>query len=185
MDSDETATMEGLKTNLRKESRKLHLDFNELKSGGFIKQTQKNLFTVRLRCPGGKVTSDKMRKAAEIAEKYGRGEVHISVRQSIEVPYVHYKHFDEIDESLRELKWSVESCGQRVRVRAHRPVLREPRGRGRGTVRRGAARDRGVRPGLPGSGRHAGRAPGGREVPLGGVVRGRRLRARRVRGGVQ
>lgn len=116
MDSDETATMEGLKTNLRKESRKLHLDFNELKSGGFIKQTQKNLFTVRLRCPGGKVTSDRMRKAAEIAEKYGRGEVHISVRQSIEVPYVHYKHFDEIAESLRDLNWSVASCGPRVRV---------------------------------------------------------------------
>ncbi len=116
MSKEETAHIEGLKSVLRKESRKLHLDFNELKSGGFIKQTQKNLFTVRLRCPGGKVTSDRMRKAAEIAEKYGRGEVHISVRQSIEVPYVHYSHFDEIAESLREVNWSVASCGPRVRV---------------------------------------------------------------------
>jgi len=38
--------------NLRKGSGKLYLDFNELKSGGFIKQIQKNLFTVRLRWPG-------------------------------------------------------------------------------------------------------------------------------------
>lgn len=116
MDKGKSIEMEGLKEGLRKEARKAKLDFNELKSGGFIKQTQKDLFTVRLRCPGGKVTSDRLRKAAEIAEKYGRGEVHISVRQSIEVPYVNYRHFDEIAESLREVNWSVASCGPRIRV---------------------------------------------------------------------
>lgn len=114
-DTDKTG-IAGLKVELHKESRKLHLDFNELKSGGFIKQTQKDLFTVRLRCPGGKVTAERLRKAAEIAEKYGRGEVHISVRQSIEVPYVNYRHFDSIAESLKEINWSVASCGPRVRV---------------------------------------------------------------------
>lgn len=116
MDKKDAVEMEGLKEGLRKEGRKLKLDFNELKSGGFIKQTQKDLFTVRLRCPGGKVTSDRMHKAAEIAEKYGRGEVHLSVRQSIEVPYVNYKDFDAIAESLREVNWSVASCGARIRV---------------------------------------------------------------------
>lgn len=92
------------------------LDLNELKSGGFIKQTQDNLFTVRLRCPGGRLTSDKVRKAAEIAEKYGRGEVHNSVRQSIEIPYVHYKYFDEVIAELKKVDWAVASCGPRVRV---------------------------------------------------------------------
>ena len=116
MTEEETITMEGLRTELRKESRRLGINFDELKSGGFIKQTQKDLFTVRLRCPGGKVTSDKLRKAAEIADKYGRGEVHLSVRQSVEVPYVHYQHFDAIAETLREVNWSVASCGPRVRV---------------------------------------------------------------------
>jgi len=108
--------MEGLKEALRKEGRKKKLDFNDLKSGGFIKQIQKDLFTVRLRCPGGKVTSDKLRKAAEIADKYGAGEVHVSVRQSIEIPYVHYQFFNEITESLKEVDWSVASCGPRIRV---------------------------------------------------------------------
>lgn len=108
--------MEGLKAGLRKESRKLKLNFDELKSGGFIKQTQKDLFTVRLRCPGGRVTSDKLRKASEIAEKYGRGEVHITVRQSVEVPYVSYVHFDAVAEELRAVNWAVASCGARVRV---------------------------------------------------------------------
>jgi dissimilatory sulfite reductase (desulfoviridin) alpha/beta subunit len=101
---------------LGEEARKSKLDFNTLKSGGFIKQTQENLFTVRLRCPGGKITSQQLHKAAEIAEKYGKGEVHTSMRQSIEVPYVHYRDFDAIAASLKEINWSVASCGPRIRV---------------------------------------------------------------------
>ena len=107
---------QGLQGRLKREARHLKLDFQTLKSGGFIKQTQPNLFTVRLRCPGGQLTSEKLRKAAELADKYGHGEVHTSVRQSIEIPYVHYKHFDEIAASLKEVGWSVASCGPRVRV---------------------------------------------------------------------
>ncbi len=92
------------------------MDFEALKSGGFIKQTQKDLFTVRLRCPGGRLTSTQLRTAAEIAEKYGQGEVHTSFRQSIEIPYVHYRHFDTIVDKLKEVDWSVASCGPRIRV---------------------------------------------------------------------
>ncbi len=101
---------------LGEEAHRSKLDFNTLKSGGFIKQTQENLFTVRLRCPGGRLTSQQLHKAAEIAEKYGRGEVHTSLRQSIEVPYVHYENFDAVAASLKEINWSVASCGPRIRV---------------------------------------------------------------------
>ena len=101
---------------LKKEARRLKMDFETLKSGGFIKQTQENLFTVRLRCPGGKLTSQQLRKAAELAEKYGREEIHNSVRQSIEIPYVHYQHFDAIVAELKEIDWSVASCGPCIRV---------------------------------------------------------------------
>ena len=101
---------------LKKEARRLKVDFDELKSGGFIKQTQENLFTVRLRCPGGKLTSQQLQKAAELAEKYGQGEIHNSVRQSIEIPYVHYRYFDTIISELKEIGWSVASCGPRLRV---------------------------------------------------------------------
>ncbi len=102
--------------NLRRESRRLEMDFETLKSGGFIKQTQENLFTVRLRCPGGKLTSQQLRKAAEISEKYGQGEIHNSLRQSIEIPYVHHQYFDTITAELKEIGWSVASCGPRIRV---------------------------------------------------------------------
>ena len=101
---------------LRREARRLKLDFAVLKSGGFIKQTQRDLFTVRLRCPAGKVSSDKLRKAAELADKYGQGEVHTSVRQSIEIPYVHYENFDAVAAELKEIDWAIASCGPRIRV---------------------------------------------------------------------
>jgi dissimilatory sulfite reductase (desulfoviridin) alpha/beta subunit len=112
----ETPKMEALKAELNREARKLKLDFNQLKSGGFIKQTQKNLFTVRLRCPGGMLRSAQLQKAAHIAEKYGQGQIHLSVRQSVEIPYVHYQHFEAIGQELAEVEWSVASCGPRVRV---------------------------------------------------------------------
>jgi dissimilatory sulfite reductase (desulfoviridin) alpha/beta subunit len=92
------------------------LDYEVLKSGGFIKQTQEDLFTVRLRCPGGKLTSQQLHKAAELAERFGRGEIHNSVRQSIEIPYVNYKDLDVIVAELSEINWSVASCGPRIRV---------------------------------------------------------------------
>lgn len=114
--SKETSPLEGLKAELRRESRRARLNFEELKSGGYIKQTQKDLFTVRLRCPGGRITADKLRMAAEIAERYGRGYVHLSVRQSIEVPYVHHADFEAIQEMLKEVNWSIATCGPRVRV---------------------------------------------------------------------
>jgi len=102
--------------NLRNEARRLDMDFEVLKSGGFIKQTQENLFTVRLRCPAGKLTSQQLHKAAELADKYGQGEIHNTIRQSIEIPYVDYKHFDAIDAELKEINWSIASCGPRIRV---------------------------------------------------------------------
>lgn len=102
--------------NLRREARRPKMDFAVLKSGGFIKQTQKDLFTVRLRCPGGKLTAQQLRKAADIADKYGRGEVHTSVRQSIEIPYVNYQHFDAVAEDVKAINWAIASCGPRIRV---------------------------------------------------------------------
>lgn len=113
---DEMVQFEGLKSELKKEARKAKVDLNELKSGGFIKQIQRDLFTVRLRCPGGRLTSEQLSKAAEIAQKYGRGVAHLSVRQSVEIPYVNYQDFDRVTEELREIGWAVASCGPRVRV---------------------------------------------------------------------
>jgi len=92
------------------------IDFETLKSGGLIKQRQKDQFTVRLRCPGGRVPLSKLEKILDVARKYGGDYAHLSVRQSIELPYVDYHHFEAIREELAEIDQHIASCGPRVRV---------------------------------------------------------------------
>src|SRR5512133_3092949 len=92
------------------------IDLNNLKAGGFIKERGKDLFTVRLRVPGGRMSVPRLKKIAEVAERFGGEFVHLSVRQSIELINIHYKNFDAVVAELGEEQQKVASCGARVRV---------------------------------------------------------------------
>ncbi len=91
-------------------------NIKELKTGGFMKQKEKDLFSVRLRCAGGYVRSDQLPKLAEIADKYGRGHIHLTTRQGIEIPYVHFNNFDKVKKELSKVGLEVGACGPRVRT---------------------------------------------------------------------
>jgi len=95
---------------------KTSLDINELKSGGFIKERQDDLFTLRIRVPAGRITSDKLKKVADVAEKYGTGLLHTTVRQSLEILHVDRAVIDSVRRELGEAGLSIASCGPRVRV---------------------------------------------------------------------
>jgi anaerobic sulfite reductase subunit C len=95
---------------------KTSIDLENLKSGGFIKERGKDLFTVRLRVPGGRLPVGRMKKIAEVAQKYGVENIHLSVRQSVEMVHVNIKDFDGIVSELAEGGQKVASCGARVRV---------------------------------------------------------------------
>ena len=58
-----------------------------LKKGGFMRQKQKNNFSLRLRVVGGNVTAKQLAKIAEVSEKFGDGYVHLTSRQSVEIPF--------------------------------------------------------------------------------------------------
>jgi anaerobic sulfite reductase subunit C len=92
------------------------IDLNNLKTGGFIKERGKDLFTVRLRVPGGRLDVGRMKHIAEVAEKYGVKSVHLSVRQSVELTHVNYRDFDGLVHDLEAKGQKVASCGARVRV---------------------------------------------------------------------
>lgn len=92
------------------------LSLDNLKSGGYIRQRQKDQFTVRCRVPGGRATSEWLRGVADAAEKYGKGLVHLSFRQSLEILYVDYKNFTGVTDTLTAHGVKVASCGPRVRV---------------------------------------------------------------------
>jgi len=92
------------------------IDLSNLKAGGFIKERGKDLFTVRLRVPGGRMSIERLKKIAEVADKFGGEFVHLSVRQSIELININFKDFDAVVEELGESSQKVASCGARVRV---------------------------------------------------------------------
>jgi dissimilatory sulfite reductase (desulfoviridin) alpha/beta subunit len=98
------------------EAKQPKLDLNNLKAGGFIKERGKDLFTIRLRVPGGRMSIPRLKKIAEVADTFGGEFVHLSVRQSIELININYKDFDAVVEALDEKDQKVASCGARVRV---------------------------------------------------------------------
>lgn len=87
-----------------------------LKAGGLIPQRQKDKVVVRCMAPGGRITAARLKKIAEVAEKYGSGEIHLSVRMSPEILYVSLKDFPSVKEELSSVGQEIASCGKRVRV---------------------------------------------------------------------
>ena len=53
-----------------------------------MRQKQKNNFSLRLRVVGGNLTAKQLAKIAEVSENYGDGYVHLTSRQSVEIPFV-------------------------------------------------------------------------------------------------
>ena len=53
-------------------------NIKELKSGGLMKQKEKDLFSFRLRIVGGFVDAKQLIKLSEIASKYGKGYIHLT-----------------------------------------------------------------------------------------------------------
>ena len=92
------------------------VDYSTLKKGGFMRQKQKNNFSLRLRVVGGNVTAEQLAKIAEVAGKYGDGHVHLTSRQSIEIPFIKLEQIDEVKNALGEGGVEPGVCGPRVRT---------------------------------------------------------------------
>lgn len=91
-------------------------NIKELKSGGLMKQKEKDLFSLRLRIIGGFVSSEQLLKLSEIADRYGKGHVHLTTRQGVEIPSVNFKDFEKVKKELAEVELQMGACGQRVRT---------------------------------------------------------------------
>ena len=92
------------------------VDYATLKKGGFMRQKQKNNFSLRLACVGGALTAENLKKIAEVAEKYGDGYVHLTSRQSVEIPFIKLDDIDEVKAALAEGDVEPGVCGPRVRT---------------------------------------------------------------------
>lgn len=81
-----------------------------------MRQKQKNHFSLRLRVVGGNLTAKQLAKIAEVAEKFGDGHVHLTSRQSVEIPFVKLEQIDAVKAALADGDVEPGVCGPRVRT---------------------------------------------------------------------
>lgn len=73
-------------------------------------------FMVRIRIPGGQLTSKQLHAIAQLSRKYGRGLADITVRQNIQLHWVRIENIPAIFDTLAEIGLSTtEACGDTVR----------------------------------------------------------------------
>ena len=92
-----------------------NVDLKALKAGGLIKQKD-GLFTVRLRVVGGRMEERGLAALALVARKYGRGYVHLTTRQGVEIPYVRLEDAGALRADLAAGGLEVGVCGASVRT---------------------------------------------------------------------
>jgi len=93
-----------------------HFDLAELKKVGMIQQKQKEYFAMRLHAIGGDFTGDQMRKVIDVAERFGKGRIHLSTRQGIEIHFVHHTQLETARKELESAGIAMGACGPRIRI---------------------------------------------------------------------
>lgn len=91
-------------------------DKNLLKEKGFLSQRQDDYFSMRLHTAGGNVTSEYLRAVADAADQYGKGYVHITSRQGIEIPFVHLDNTEDASERMSASGIGPGASGKKIRV---------------------------------------------------------------------
>ncbi len=91
-------------------------DYTSLKKGGWMRQKQKNRFALRIHVVGGHMTPEQLQVVSEVAEKYGNGYVHLTARQSLEIPWIKLEDVETVKEELGKGGVKPSVCGPRVRT---------------------------------------------------------------------
>jgi len=92
------------------------VDYKALKKIGLMTQIQKDRFAMRLKVVGGQVTAEQLQKIGEVAKKYGKGYIHLTSRQGIEIPFVGLEDIEAVKAELAAGGVSLGTCGPRVRT---------------------------------------------------------------------
>jgi dissimilatory sulfite reductase (desulfoviridin) alpha/beta subunit len=92
------------------------VDYKALKSGGYMRQKQKDLFSVRLKVVGGQLTAGQLKTITAAAEAFGQGVVHLTSRQGVEIPHVGLADVERLKEFLSQGGVENGVCGPRVRT---------------------------------------------------------------------
>ncbi len=83
---------------------------------GVYGQRQQGVQMIRIKLPYGKVSSNQLRRIAEVSDEYSRGRLHITTRQDIQIHYVDLDRTPELWAELERDNVTLrEACGNTVR----------------------------------------------------------------------
>src|SRR5690554_1971678 len=83
---------------------------------GIYGQRQPGVQMIRIKLPHGRATSEKLRRIADVADKYSTGRLHITTRQDIQIHFVSLDRTPELWAELDKDDVTIrEACGNTVR----------------------------------------------------------------------
>ncbi|MDR2445644.1 MAG: hypothetical protein LBD44_06895 [Spirochaetaceae bacterium] len=94
----------------------MEVDAAALKSKGFFQQVQKDKFSLRICSSGGMADTAFMKKAIEIADRYGGGQLHFTTRQQLEIPHIAAENVEAVQKLLSDEGINTFTGGPRVRT---------------------------------------------------------------------
>lgn len=72
-------------------------------------------YSARVKIPAGILTSEIMETIAQLARKYGRGEIYLTSRLGIEIPGIAEESFSDFQQELAQKGLMLAGCGHRMR----------------------------------------------------------------------
>jgi anaerobic sulfite reductase subunit C len=92
------------------------VDPGDLRKLGMIEQRQEGLFALRLHAIAGDFSPEQIRKVADVAQKFGRGQIHLSTRQGMEIHFVPRMYLDSARKELEAAGIAAGASGPTVRI---------------------------------------------------------------------
>jgi dissimilatory sulfite reductase (desulfoviridin) alpha/beta subunit len=93
-----------------------NIDYEGLKGRGFLRQRQEGFFIFRTRMSEGVYKKGHLIKLAAIAEKYGKGFIHATVRQGMEIPFISLNDIPAVEADMKAAGIKPGTSGARLRA---------------------------------------------------------------------
>ncbi len=81
----------------------MDVNTKKLKKNAFRVTKERGLTASRVRVPGGHLDAQYLSMIQEIAETYGNGSVHMTVRQGFEIPGIRYEDMEKVNQMLQPI----------------------------------------------------------------------------------
>ena len=81
----------------------MDVNTKNIKKNAFRVTKERGLTASRVRVPGGHLDAGYLSMIQDIAQRYGNGSVHMTVRQGFEIPGIRYEDMDKVNELLQPI----------------------------------------------------------------------------------